>query len=81
MMPRASGAGYCYLARDLLGAPRRLSVSELIALERAVVAFVAARADAPRDSRTIDRETLVAACLELLGEIAETKRLRRGGAS
>ena len=56
-------------------------MSELIALERAVVVFVASRADAPRDSRTIDRETLVAACLELLGEIAETKRLRRGGAS
>ena len=63
------------------GAPRLLAVSELLALERAVVVFISSRADALRDSPLLDRESLVAACVELLGEIAETKRLRRGGAS
>ena len=56
-------------------------MSELLALERAVVVFISSRADALRDSPLLDRESLVAACVELLGEIAETKRLRRGGAS
>jgi len=56
-------------------------VQELLALERACVVFISSRADAPRDSRILDRESLVAACVELLGEIAETKRRRRGGAS
>ncbi len=56
-------------------------MAELLALERAVVVFICARADAVRYSRLLDRESLVAACVELLAEIAETKRQRRGGVS
>jgi hypothetical protein len=81
-MPRACGVSQSVLAWLLsLGAPRSPFVAELLALERAVVVFISSRADALRDSPLLDRESLVAACVELLGEIAETKRLRRGGAS
>jgi hypothetical protein len=81
-MPRACGVSQSVLAWLLsLGAPRSPFVAELLALERAVVVFISSRADALRDSPLLDREGLVAACVELLAEIAETKRLRRGGAS
>lgn len=70
-----------FLFGAFIGPPRSLFVAELLALERACVAFISSRAEAPRDSRLLNRESLVAACVELLGEIAETKRLRRGGAS